>query len=92
VAPAESVAPADLGFAGHLRILRALAGSGQTMKTPQFNVLSALSTLLLMTSVLLTGCGQYGDLYLPNETATQEEERDDTEQQEETEVSQPEDL
>ncbi len=62
------------------------------MKTPQFNVLSALSTLLLMTSVLLTGCGQYGDLYLPNETATQEEERDDTEQQEETEVSQPEDL
>ncbi len=62
------------------------------MKTLQHNVLFSLSTLLLMVSALLAGCGQYGDLYLPDETATQQEAQKDTEQQEETEVTQPEDL
>ncbi|MFC1772860.1 lipoprotein [Pseudomonadota bacterium] len=62
------------------------------MKTPQHNVLFKLSTLLMMVSVLLTGCGQYGDLYLPQETTVQQEAQDDTDQQEETEVTRPEDL
>ncbi|MDH3831380.1 MAG: lipoprotein [Gammaproteobacteria bacterium] len=62
------------------------------MKTPQHNVLFNLSTLLMMVSVLLTGCGQYGDLYLPQETTAQQEAQDDTDQQEETEVTRPEDL
>jgi len=62
------------------------------MKTPQHNVLFSLSTLLLMVIALLTGCGQYGDLYLPQETTAQQEAQDDTDQQEETEVTRPEDL
>ena len=62
------------------------------MKTPQHNVLFNLSTLLMMVSVLLIGCGQYGDLYLPQETTAQQEAKDDTDQQEETEVTRPEDL
>jgi predicted small lipoprotein YifL len=62
------------------------------MKTPQHNVLFSLSTLLLMAIALLTGCGQYGDLYLPPETTTQQEAQTETDQQEETEVTQPEDL
>ena len=62
------------------------------MKTPQHNVLFNLSTLLMIVSVLLTGCGQYGDLYLHQETTAQQEAQDDTDQQEETEVNRPEDL
>ena len=46
----------------------------------------------LMATSLLAGCGQYGDLYLPDETADQQQVQDATEQQEETEVKQPEDL
>lgn len=62
------------------------------MKTPQHNVLFNLPTLLMMASILLTGCGQYGDLYLPQETTAQQEAQDDTDQQEDTEVTGPEDL
>ena len=62
------------------------------MKIPQHNVLFNLSPLLLTASVLLAGCGQYGDLYLPQETAPQQEMKDDTEQKEETEITQPEEL
>lgn len=62
------------------------------MKTPQHNVLFSLSTLLLMVIALLTGCGQYGDLYLPEETTAQQEAQTDTDRQEETEVTRPEDL
>ncbi len=62
------------------------------METPQHNVLFSLTTLLMMVSVLLTGCGQYGDLYPPQETTAQQEAQDDTDEQEETEVTRPEDL
>lgn len=62
------------------------------MKIPHYNVFFYLSPLLLTASVLLAGCGQYGDLYLPRETAPQQEVKDDTEQKEETEVTQPEEL
>jgi len=62
------------------------------MKTLLHDVLFKFPALLLMAFPLLAGCGQYGDLYLPEETAAQQEAQADTEQQEETEVTQPEDL
>lgn len=62
------------------------------MKSPPANVLLKFSMLPLMAFVLLAGCGQYGDLYLPDDTAAQQEAQDDIEKQEETEVTQPEDL
>jgi len=48
----------------------------------------------LMAFSLVTGCGQYGNLYLPDETVAGQptEEEENTGQQEETEATQPEDL
>lgn len=64
------------------------------MKAPPYNMFFKFSTLLLAAFALLAGCGQYGDLYLPPETTVQQapEAQDNTEQQEETETSHPEDL
>lgn len=62
------------------------------MKSPPANVLFRFPALSLLASMLLAGCGQYGDLYLPDDTAAQQTVQDDIEQQEETEVTQPEDL
>ena len=69
---------ADLGFGHRLRILRDMHKNRLIF--------------FLMATSLLAGCGQYGDLYLPDETAAQQQVQEETEQQEEAEVTQPEDL
>lgn len=62
------------------------------MKQPQPFEFFRRAGICLMMSLLLAGCGQYGNLYLPEEPAAEATAQDGTLEQEEQEVTQPEDL
>jgi predicted small lipoprotein YifL len=82
-----------LGFVTRLRILRTITHPGMTMKNPLRKKIRSFTVPLLMAFLPIAGCGQFGDLYLPEpEEQPEVSPQDDTDAPDDAQSDRPEDL